>query len=118
MKIVSFSNLGNTCYINSVLQCFIYNPCFQKYHNLQELKKVIEQIDLTKNDQQAHLTCNIPGFIQMIFDKKKAFKRFQQNDAHEFLIEFLDILTTDIPGEQFESEPETRWTSFLKQNNY
>jgi ubiquitin C-terminal hydrolase len=124
MKIVSFSNLGNTCYINSVLQCFIYNPCFQKYHNLQELEKVIEQIDLTKNDQQAHLTCNIPGFIQMIFDKKKAFKRFQQNDAHEFLIEFLDLLITNTDPEQFctlgtlENPSLISWNNFLKQNKY
>lgn len=118
MKIISFSNLGNTCYINSILQCFIYNPCFQKNHNLKELEKVIEQIDLTGDDQM-HLTCSIPGFIQFIFDKKKNFKRFQQNDAHEFLIEFLDILVNNgISDQSLYKKNNNSWNTFLKQNNY
>jgi ubiquitin carboxyl-terminal hydrolase 36/42 len=124
MKLISFSNLGNTCYINSVLQCFIYNDCFQKYHNLKDLEKVIEQIDL-HNHGQMHLTCSIPGFINFFFDKKKSFKRFQQNDAHEFLIEFLDILINNCVEKSLDEYTNfvnehsfISWNTFLKNNKY
>ena len=97
MKIVTFSNLGNTCYINSVLQCFIYNSFFQK-HVLHELHTCINLIDLSKNDERVCVVYNLTSFLSFLFTKKKQFKQFQQNDAHEFLIEFLDILTQTFHG--------------------
>ena len=36
MNLVSFRNLGNTCYINSILQNIIYDPLFRKKINNSE----------------------------------------------------------------------------------
>ena len=117
MKILGFPNLGNTCYINSVLQCFIYNNFFQKNCEIPELKKVIEQIDLNFNGDELFVNYNISNLINFFFEKKKCFKPFQQNDAHEFLIEFLDLLT-QYNGLPIQVENNDSWNTFLKQNNY
>ena len=54
MKLVSFKNLGNTCYLNSVLICFIYSSFFhEKIENCKttnpfilELKNIIESVNI------------------------------------------------------------------------
>ena len=71
MKLVSFPNLGNTCYINAVLQCFYYT--------------------------QFNLISDIILFINHFFENNKDFKRFQQNDSNEFLLRYLELLGKEFP---------------------
>jgi len=91
MKIYSLINLGNTCYLNSVLQCFINVPYFKNQLTDNELSKYLKELenDLTDNDEYINHKYN-PSSIVNYFNKK--FKRFQQHDAHEFLLEFLEQL--------------------------
>jgi ubiquitin C-terminal hydrolase len=119
MKLITFPNLGNTCYINSVLQCFIYNPYFRKFCDIPELKKIILESCTIKNNESLNVTYNLTVFANYIFNKKTQFKRFQQNDAHEFLIQFLDILTSEIHGRMdFCTMKNKNWNEFLKTNNF
>lgn len=119
MKLITFPNLGNTCYINSVLQCFIYNPYFRKFCDIPELKKIILESCTIKNNESLNVTYNLTVFVNYIFNKKTQFKRFQQNDAHEFLIQFLDILTSEIHGRMdFSPLKNKNWNEFLKNNNF
>ena len=73
MKLVTFPNLGNTCYLNSILQCFINNNHFQniiknktdKNEFLIELETIIKLIDLTVNDETVSIKYNLTNFIQI-----------------------------------------------------
>ena len=96
MKTVTLKNLGNTCYFNSILQCFINSKKFQERIKkakvipiIHELQKLVNNIDLTNNEQYIHVLYD-PSDLLAHFTNM--FKRFQQHDAHEFLIHFLDIL--------------------------
>jgi ubiquitin C-terminal hydrolase len=81
-----FYNLGNTCYINSVLQNIIYNESFiQKINNI-EIKKIIE----SKEE-----VFNLSSFINYFLEKYTFFERFTQNDAHEFLTSFIDLIVEE-----------------------
>lgn len=99
MKLYSFLNLGNTCYLNSVLQCFINDPEFKTSlesceNNLKQLLNEIN-IDFTRNNENINHRHNLIGIVNY-FNKK--FPRFQQHDAHEFLLEFLEQTGMSIYG--------------------
>jgi ubiquitin C-terminal hydrolase len=99
MRITVFSNLGNTCYLNAVLQCFLYNPEFQKCINqsenkcAEELKKIISKIDLTPNEEYNAIFCNTQSLFQFF-----NFRRFEQQDAHECILKLLEVLETELKG--------------------
>jgi ubiquitin carboxyl-terminal hydrolase 36/42 len=95
MDLIGFDNYGNTCYINSVLQCFIYEP-FVK--DLPFLISIFE-------------------FVKFFFKEYTSFKRFQQSDAHEFLVCFLELLIKYSPSKEITS-PLPEWNSFLESNKY
>jgi len=86
MNLIAFPNLGNTCYINSVLQNIIYSESFRsKIHN-EEIKKIID------SDSE---TFNLSSFINYFLNKYTFFEKFRQNDAHEFLTSFIDLVVEE-----------------------
>ncbi|CAI9756417.1 unnamed protein product [Fraxinus pennsylvanica] len=97
-------NLGNTCFMNAVLQCFIHTvPLLQGLFNsshstachfnsegfcvLCDLRELVELalISATGVVSPWKLVNNLSYF-------SSSFRRFQQEDAHEFLQCFLDRL--------------------------
>lgn len=101
MKIPVFPNLGNTCYLSAVLQCFIYNtnlPLTKETPFITEIKKIKEFVDLTKNENYIANLYNLKDIVNTL-----PFKRFEQQDAHECILRFLE----HFPGENYHGETKT-----------
>jgi len=102
MKLVGFLNTGNTCYINSVLECFINDILFRnkliKSTELKEeysiVKKVVELINLKDDGEYSFMKYNLNQFNELLFNKSY-FRRFEQYDAHEFLLKFMDMFENE-----------------------
>ena len=128
MKLVSFKNLGNTCYLNGILICFIYSPFFhEKIESsktdstfIKELKNIITFID-TSCKKDINTKYNLTDFIDYFISEKPWFKKFQQNDAHEFLVSFLDLLIKNTPTKFKITETDILWKkpwdTFLTNNS-
>ncbi|CAH9101312.1 unnamed protein product [Cuscuta epithymum] len=99
------ANLGNTCFLNAVLQCFMhivplvqsieaYNhpspceACSEGYCVLCDLKE-LTNATLGSKGSIIH-PWKIVNNLSSVF--LSSFQRYQQEDAHEFLLCFLDRL--------------------------
>ena len=107
------NNIGNTCFINSVLQSLIFTRPLQNYLIFSN------HVEKCKIKEKICFLCEFSKFLRL-FQKKKNLTPFfilkniklisknlkigSQEDAHEFLIYFLDVL-------------ERNFDYFLKKNN-
>ncbi|XP_055478141.1 ubiquitin carboxyl-terminal hydrolase 29 [Psammomys obesus] len=103
LKREGFPNLGNTCYMNSILQSVFGIPTFAKDLLTQgipfdsvsgdDLIKPLTQLLVVKDIQDVDIKgaflMNVMRSISMVTD---TFSYNEQNDAHEFLSVCLDLL--------------------------
>ena len=80
-------NLGNTCYINSILQCLRYQRHFVKllreYNSEKDTKFCQHFIDLLFDGASNETLRN---FICALAAENKEFQLFKQCDAHELYL--------------------------------
>ena len=94
-------NLGNTCFLNAVLQCLHYTPSLH-YHLVRDHKRAcVSQMtgdhcwlcEMSRVCKQLSMGACVPsGIVSRLKMVARHFKPGRQEDAHEFLRCFLDAL--------------------------
>jgi ubiquitin C-terminal hydrolase len=108
MKLPVFPNLGNTCYLSCVLQSLLHSKGFVENLNgletplAKELIKICKFIDNNNDGVHNAVLYNIKDLINLI-----PFKKYEQQDAHECILYFLDNLENENIYKLFHGKTET-----------
>ena len=104
-------NLGNTCFMNSSIAClsncielttFFLSKKYRKYINTSNnngLKGKLANAwyQLLKDYWKTNKTSGNPQEIKLLISKKyKKFENYEEQDANEFIVIFLELLGEDL----------------------
>eukprot|EP01127_Copromyxa_protea_P023365 TRINITY_DN8719_c0_g1_i2.p1 TRINITY_DN8719_c0_g1~~TRINITY_DN8719_c0_g1_i2.p1 ORF type:complete len:678 (-),score=98.11 TRINITY_DN8719_c0_g1_i2:1097-3094(-) len=134
--VVGFQNLGNTCYLNSVLQCLAHNVNLVNFFIADDFQEYLNTRSITKGDLAVKFslllkriwrggfkTISPKDFRNILIKMAPQFSGFRQHDAQELLILLLDGLHSDLAETEtktetgVEAEAETETESSVTQTS-
>ncbi|XP_075146576.1 ubiquitin specific protease 8 isoform X1 [Haematobia irritans] len=132
--LTGLKNLGNTCYMNSILQCLSNTPQLAEYCITDKYKNYVSRNNKTKGQIVEEVAALIKvlwnGNYKCVASKdlryvigqyQKMFRGIEQQDSHEFLTILMDWLHSDLQTlsvPEYPPEPMTAsdkaWLDFTK----
>ncbi|KAM7537735.1 hypothetical protein Aperf_G00000077273 [Anoplocephala perfoliata] len=114
-QFTGLTNLGNTCYFNSVIQCLRATPDLTKeirQSTTRDTKLAMEYINVLDQMQASGEPFAPQSLRQSFVQKWKHFNSNDQQDAQEFLTIFLDSL-----HEEIRPKPKSKENGVVKSNS-
>jgi ubiquitin C-terminal hydrolase len=107
-KNIGFTNIGNTCFMNSFLQILLHTPTFLpklKEYYYETIEENTLAYNLIKLSEYPYDTKYLKEIKKIISETCPKYGPFTQNDTQIFAIDFIDALINEIKNEKsFTSE--------------
>ena len=88
------SNLGNTCFMNSTIQCLKNLRPFKEYllRNSNNYWLIGKFAKLVQNFESSSKDYYLQDFINSFYSGNDLFKRYEQDNSYIFLISLLSLM--------------------------
>lgn len=111
-------NKGNTCFFNAAMQCILSIGelnIFYKNTNFPKEKEISNALQQFMQEYETPGCSDPQNFINKLSKKMKLFNGMQQ-DSHEFLIQFFDLLYNELDSSKAQIDSQKEFDQIRNRN--